>query len=134
TGELKLTLIAGADPGFPMGMNGRTYGVSGERRYVILIFREHGSWPEDVFIGALLRELAHVVARRPPESEWPEARKERALFKEGIEYRADAMVWRWELSTYSLSHLNATYPPHRVDAILPKIAEALSTPDPEWEA
>ena len=117
------------DPGLPLGMKTRTTGSASDRRYTIVVYHEHLSLAEDLFIGSFLRELGHVVAQLPPESEWPENRGDRARFKEHAENRADAMVWRWGLRHYSVRHLFATYPSHRAELILEAIGKTLLEED-----
>ena len=119
----ELRVIVMPDPRLPVGMSTRTDGPPSGRRYTIFLYEEHTRWPEDHFLGALLRELGHVVAKRPPEAEWPEARGERARFKEMLECRADAMVWRWGLKHYNMSYLVATFPQHWVERIVKQIGK-----------
>jgi len=121
--QRSLAVIVTADSAFPMGMTTSTEGLPGRRRYTIVVYDEHQTWSEDHFLGAFLRELGHVVAERPPEEEWPPGRGERSRYKERLECRADAMVWSWGLRHYSMSHLNATYPPHWVDRIVEDISK-----------
>lgn len=123
--SLHLGVTVMPDTAFPLGMSTRSEGPSGRRRYSIVSYQEHGEWPEDRFIGAFLRELAHVAAQRPPEEEWPLPRAERARFKERLEHRADAMVWRWGLRHYSMSYITATFPAHWVEPILAGIEKAM---------
>jgi hypothetical protein len=113
------------DPSLPLGMQTRTEGPVGRRKYIIVVYTEHFQWPEDLFIGAFLRELGHVVAQRPPESEWPTSRGDRARFKEKLECRADATVWRWGLRHYNMRYLSATYPEHWVETIIEQIGKML---------
>jgi hypothetical protein len=113
----------------PLGMRTSSEGPPEARTYTIMVFREHEEWSENHFLGAFLRELGHVVAERPPESEWPTPRGERSRFREKLEYRADAMVWRWGLRHYSMSHLTATYQPHWVDRIVEEIGKILVKED-----
>jgi hypothetical protein len=113
------------DVQFPVGMSTKTDGPAHKRKYTIFLYSEHTHWPEDHFIGALLHELGHVVAQRPPESEWPVSRAERARFKEMLESRADAMVWRWGLRHYNICYLCATYPEHWVHRIINNITKVL---------
>ncbi len=129
SGARALSVDIMPDPGLPLGMNTRTEGTLSNRRYSIIIYHEHLGLPEDLFIGSFLRELGHVVAERPPENEWPENRGDRARFKERLENRADAMVWRWGLRHYSVRHLSATYPSHRVDLIIDAIGKVLLEDD-----
>lgn len=116
-------VIVMPDPKLPVGMSTRTEGPPKQRRYTIFLYEEHSLWPEDHFLGGLLRELGHVVAKRPPEAEWPKARGERARFKEMLECRADAMVWRWGLRHYNMSYLVATFPQHWVERIVKQIGD-----------
>lgn len=125
SGRRQLKVIVMPDPKLPMGMFTRTDGPPKRRRYTIFLYEEHGSWSEDRFLGALLRELGHVVAERAPENEWPEGRGERARFKEMLECRADAMVWSWGLRHYSMSYIAATYPQHWVDRIVKQIGQCV---------
>lgn len=125
SGYRNLVIRIGPDTGFPVGMSTRTEGSIHQRRYTIVIYPEHRDWPEDRFIGGFLRELGHVVARRPPETEWPLSRAERSRYREALECRADAVVWRWGLRHYSMAYLTATYPSHWVDRILDQIGKML---------
>jgi len=128
-----LVVIVMPDLELPLGMRTRSEGPPEARTYTIVVFREHGEWSENHFIGAFLRELGHVVAQRPPESEWPTTRGDRSRFREKLEYRADAMVWRWGLRHYSMSHLTATYPPHWVERIVTEIGKiVLEENDSPW--
>lgn len=120
-----LTVLIEPDLKVPFGMSTRTARGARGSEYTITIREEHEDWPEDLFLGAFLRELAHVVRERPPEDEWPAARGDRARFRERIECLADAMVWRWGLRHYSMRHLYATYPEHWVEKILDEIGKAL---------
>lgn len=125
SGERNLTVVVTTDSTFPMGMATSTEYQAGRRRYSIVVYDEHQNWAEDHFLGAFLRELGHVAAERPPEDEWPVGRGDRSRYKEKLECRADAMVWSWGLRHYSMSHLNATYPPHWVDRIVQDISQML---------
>jgi len=125
SGARQLTVLVVPDPGLPMGMSTRSAGPPDRRRYTVTVFEEHQSWAENHFLGAFLRELGHVVGGRPPEEEWPSSRAERALYKEMLECRADAMVWKWGLKHYSLSYLHATFPPHWVDRIVSDISRTI---------
>ncbi len=113
------------DPGFPLGMHTTPLGDTEGRTYNIVILREHQNWTEECFIGGFLRELGHVVRRKPPESEWPENRGERARFKEQLEYVADTEVWGWGLRHYSLAYLEASFPPHWVERIVQRVSEMM---------
>lgn len=125
SGDRKLVVTVTVDSTFPMGMATGTEGPAGRRRYTIVVYDEHQAWPEDRFIGAFLRELGHVVGERPPKDEWPVGRGERSRYKEKLECRADAMVWRWGLRHYGMSYLAATYPPHWVDRIVEDISKMM---------
>ncbi|HMK37267.1 MAG TPA: hypothetical protein VK463_19490 [Desulfomonilaceae bacterium] len=125
SGERNLTILIVPDLDIPYGMATTSTGPPAARKYTITAHAENLEWPEDLFIGALLRELAHVVARRPPENEWPQARGDRARYKERLEYVADAMVWRWGLRHYSIRHLTATYPEHWVERIIEEIEKVV---------
>jgi hypothetical protein len=125
TGARGLSVRITPDAELPLGMATRSQGPADAREYSIVVREEHLSWPKDLFIGAFLRELGHVVARRPPETEWPQSRGERARYKEHLELRADAMVWRWGLRHYSMIHLAATYPEHWVTKIVEEIEKLL---------
>jgi hypothetical protein len=129
--HLAITVMPDMD--FPFGMSTRTEGQTGSRQYTITVYHEHGDWPEARFIGAFLRELGHVVAQRPPEEEWPVARAERAKFKEQLENRADAMVWRWGLRHYNMTYITATFPEHWVEPILAGIGKSLQE-ESEYDA
>jgi len=125
SGERALQITVGPDTGFPLGMRTKTQGPPDDRKYAISMQEEEVAWPEERFLGSFLRELGHVVAQRPPESEWPEARGDRSRFRERLEAIADAMVWRWGLRHYNMSHLAATYPAHRLEMIITQIGEIL---------
>jgi len=125
SGSRHLTVTVLGDTFVPLGMATRTEGPPKKRHYTIVAYLEHHAWPEDRFIGAFLRELAHVVALRPPEEDWPSARADRARFKERMELRADALVWRWGLRHYSMSYLVATFPQHWVERIVDQIGKTL---------
>lgn len=127
SGKRKLSIRLVENLDLPFGMLTRTDGPRNSRKYAISAFREQEEWPEDLFIGCFLRELAHVVCERPPEEEWPPSRGDRARFKESLELEADAMVWRWGLKHYSLRHLNATYPKHWAEKIAEDIEILLNT-------
>jgi hypothetical protein len=124
-----LRIMIMPDTGFPFGMKTTSEGASEARRYTITIYQEHVGWSEDLFIGAMLHELGHAAARRPPEEEWPLDRRERAEFKEHLEARADAVVWKWGLRHYSMRYLTATYPEHHVERIVQAIAKELLEED-----
>jgi hypothetical protein len=125
TSARSLSVKVMPDPSLPLGMQTRTEGSVGRRKYTIVVYREHFQWPEDLFIGAFLRELGHVVAERPPETEWPTSRGDRSRFREKLECRADAMVWRWGLRHYNIRFLTATYPEHWVKTIIEQIGKML---------
>ncbi len=125
SGAIRLAVSIESDPGLPLGMRTRCDGPPDSRRYTIVIYEEHQTWPEDYFIGSFLRELAHVVAGQPPEREWPTSRSQRARFKELLENQADATVWKWGLKEYSMRYILATYPPHRVQLIVTEIETIL---------
>lgn len=125
SGARSLKVIVMPDAKLPLGMTTRSEGPPARRTYTIFLYEEHGGWPEDHFIGALLHELAHVVGERPPETEWPTSRGERARFKERLECRADSMVWRWGLKHYDMRFLTATYPQHWVERIVKDIERML---------
>jgi hypothetical protein len=125
TGARSLSVKVMPDPSLPLGMQTRTEGLVSRRKYIIIVYREHFQWPEDLFMGAFLRELGHVVAERPPEAEWPTSRGDRSRFREKLECRADAMVWRWGLRHYNIRFLAATYPEHWVKTIIEQIGKML---------
>lgn len=125
SGARNLTVVIVPDVGLPLGMSTRSQGPPDARTYRIMLYEEQQEWAEDLFLGAFLRELGHVVAQRPPEPEWPKSRGDRARYKERIEYMADAMVWRWGLRHYSMRHLTATYPQHWVEKIVVEIGKLL---------
>lgn len=130
SGSRSLAVLIVPDTGLPYGMSTASRGPADARVYTITVHEENQGWPEDLFLGAFLRELGHVVALRPPETEWPQSRGDRARYKERLEYIADAMVWRWGLRHYSIRHLTATYPEHWVERIVVEIGKILSeTPD-----
>lgn len=120
-----LQIVIMPDVGLPLGMSTKSQGLPDARTYRIMLYEEQQEWPEDLFLGAFLRELGHVVAQRPPEDEWPKSRGDRARYKERLEYIADAMVWKWGLRHYSMRHLTATYPPHWVEKIVVEIGKLL---------
>jgi hypothetical protein len=124
-GARNLTVVIMPDAGLPLGMSTRSQGPPEARTYRIMLYEEQQEWSEDLFLGAFLRELGHVVAERPPEVEWPKSRGDRARYKERLEYVADAMVWRWGLRHYSMRHLTATYPKHWVEKIVVEIGKIL---------
>jgi hypothetical protein len=124
-GERSLSVKVMPDPSLPLGMQTRTEGSVGRRKYIIVVYREHFQWPQDLFTGAFLRELGHVAAERPPETEWPTSRGDRSRFREKLECRADAMVWRWGLRHYNIRFLAATYPEHWVETIIEQIGKML---------
>ena len=126
TGRRTLLIIVEPTLKIPFGMSTRTRRSESGFRYTITIREEHEEWPEDLFLGALLRELGHVVRERPPEEEWPVSRGDRARYREKLEYQADAMVWRWGLRHYSMRHLYATYPEHWAEKIAEEVEKTLS--------
>lgn len=128
----KLTFLILPDAALPFGMSTRSQGPKQDRRYTIVMYNEHQDLPEDLFIGSILRELAHVIAKRPPEEEWPTHKGDRARFKEHLESRADALVWKWGLRHYSIRHITATYPQHRANEIIESIGNALLENDLSW--
>lgn len=121
-----LTIVIEPNLQLPLGMTTKTSRKSSGLNYFIIIRQEQEEWPEDLFLGAFFRELGHVVRERPPESEWPVARGDRARYRERIEYEADAMVWRWGLRHYSMRHLFASYPEHWAEKIVAEIGRILS--------
>jgi len=118
-----VTFRVSKNPGFPVGMHTDIHGDRAHRSYEVVILREHQNWSEDCFIGGFLRELGHVVCQKPPESEWPSGRGDRARFKEQLEYIADAAVWEWGLRHYSIAYLQDTFPKHWVERIVGKVSE-----------
>jgi hypothetical protein len=125
SGKRDLTVSIVPDLEIPFGMHTESQGSPKKRTYKISIYKEQLDLEEDIFIGALLRELGHVAAQRPPESEWPATRGDRARFKERLESVADATVWKWGLKHYSIRHITATYPEHWADKIIKEIAEVM---------
>jgi hypothetical protein len=125
SGARNLSIVIMPDVGLPLGMSTKSQGPPDARTYRIMLYEEQQEWPEDLFLGAFLRELGHVVAQRPPENEWPEARGDRARYKERLECVADAMVWKWGLRHYSVRHLTATYPSHWAEKIIVEIGKIL---------
>jgi len=123
--ERRIMIKITQDTGFPLGMHTTPQGDAGARSYDIVMLREHQNWSEDCFIGGFLRELGHVVCQKPPESEWPTARGDRARFKEHLEDAADTAVWRWGLRHYSMAYLQATFPPHWVERIVERVSEMM---------
>jgi hypothetical protein len=134
SGKRLLTVEIVPDPGLPLGMRTQSRDTGSGRAYTIVVYHEHLSWPEDLFIGTFLRELGHVVAERPPEDQWPAERGARSRFKERLENLADAMVWRWGLRHYSMRQLYATYPSHRVEQIVGEIEKIVAHEDPSHES
>ncbi len=124
--ERDLTVIMESAPPIPMGMRTESSGPPAARKYRIVLYEEHAGQPEDLFLGEFLRQLGHVVGRRPPESEWPSSRAERARFKASMEAHADALVWKWGLRHYSMIHITAAYPSHWVDTIVAEIEQLLA--------
>ncbi|MFH0960185.1 MAG: hypothetical protein V1897_15940 [Pseudomonadota bacterium] len=120
TRNLRIRLIP--DPILPFGMKTRSENCSGQLIYTLTVCNEAQDWDEDRFLGSFLRELGHVVAMLPPECEWPTNRGERARFRELVECKADAMVWKWGLRHYDIIYLSATYPSHWVDKIVNDIS------------
>lgn len=125
SGQRDLTVLIAEDPGLPLGMKTTSAGPSHERHYLVTIFEELQELPEDLFIASFLRQLAHVVREMPPDEEWPSQRSARAHFREMLENHADALVWCWGLKDQNLRFLEATYPPHILEDIIPRIEEAL---------
>lgn len=113
-----VSVVVRPDTGLPREMGTETVGSEHDRRYIITIYEEHQSWPENRFIAGFIRELGHAAANRPPESRWPKSRKERAEYREKLEHRADAMVWKWGLKELSIAHMSVTYPAHQVERII----------------
>jgi hypothetical protein len=126
SGRRPLSIAVMPTPGAPMTMRTESSGPVYAREYSIVLYEEHLSLPEDPFVGAVLRELGHVVGQIPPEEEWPPTRVDRAQFKERLENLADAMVWRWGLKRYSLAYLNTTFPPHWVERIVGDIERVVA--------
>jgi len=126
TESRRFSILILPDTGLPIGMRTKPTGPSGSRHYEIVIREEHCRFPEDLFVGSVLRELGHVTAELPPEDEWPASRGDRARFKERQECRADALVWKWGLRHYSMRYLSDTYPPHWVDRIVADIEKMLA--------
>lgn len=125
SGTIDLAVIVAPNPGLPMGMQTTREEVIDHQRCTIITYEEHQEWSEEVFIGAFLRQLAHVVAGHPSEEEWPASRAERARFKELLEHQADALLWRWGLKDYSMCYIQASYAPHRVPLIMSEIERLL---------
>ncbi len=123
--QRRITIKITQDTGFPLGMHTTPRGNAAARSYDIVMLREHQNWSEDRFIGGFLRELGHVVRQKPPESEWPSARGDRARFKEQLEDAADTAVWRWGLRHYSMAYLQATFPQHWVERIVERVSEMM---------
>lgn len=121
--KLSLSITRGSE--LSPGMRTTTERYSGRPVYSISICDESLGWPEDHFIGALLRELGHVTAELLPENEWPQERGARARYKESIECKADALVWSWGLRHYDMIFLSETYPSHWVDKIVNDISMML---------
>lgn len=121
SGARTLSIEIIRDPKIPFGMKTRSSGSKESREYTISICRECVDWTENRFLGAILRELGHVVAGLSPEEEWPELRGDRARFKEHVELVADCMVWKWGLRHYNMSYLTETFQPHWVDRIVKDI-------------
>ena len=129
TGDRPLTIRILPDTGLPVGMKTSSMEHGQGPRYEIVVRDEHVRFPEDLFIASMLRELGHVVGEIPPEADWPATRGDRARFKESLECRADAMVWRWGLRHYSMRYLTATFPEHWVERIVEDIGKMLLTED-----
>ncbi|MGC8657972.1 MAG: hypothetical protein ACP5U1_02765 [Desulfomonilaceae bacterium] len=121
--RLRIAIIP--DATLSLGTRTTTQRVSGHLIYSLSICSEALDWPEDHFLGAILRELGHVTAELLPENEWPPERGARARYKESIECRADALVWSWGLRHYDMIFLSQTYPSHWVDKIVNDISMML---------
>ncbi len=121
----KISMEIVVDPKLPFGIKTRSGGPLETRNYTIFICEECGEWDENRFLGALLRELGHIVAEIPPEEEWPVSRGDRARFKEYTELVADCMVWKWGLRHYDMSFLVSTFPPHWVERIVTDIEKLI---------
>lgn len=126
SGTRSLSVLILPTPGAPMVMKTRCYGPPYAREYSLVLYEEHLGFPEDHFIGAVLRELGHVVGGIPPEEEWPPTRSDRAQFKERLETLADALVWQWGLKRYSLAYLTNTFPPHWAERIVGDIERVVA--------
>ncbi|MDD3472826.1 MAG: hypothetical protein PHS86_08595 [Syntrophaceae bacterium] len=118
-----------SDPKLPFGMKTVSSGSGRSRIYNVLICEECAEWPENRFLGAILREVGHVIAEIPPEEEWPTIRGQRARFKEFLELQADCRLWRWGLRHYDMAYLVATFPSHWVDRIVADIQKLLEITD-----
>ena len=129
----RLTFLLLPNAALPFGMSTVHEGPEKAGRYTILMYDEHQELPEDLFIGSVLRELAHVVLRIPPEDQRPTGRQERAELKERLESRADALVWKWGLRHYNIRFITATYPSHRADEIIESVAKTLLENDLSWD-
>jgi hypothetical protein len=129
SGTRALSVMIMPTPGAPMVIKTRCYGPPYAREYHMVLYEEHLDLPEDHFIGAVLRELGHVVGQIPPEEEWPPTRVDRARFKERLENLADAMVWQWGLKRYDLVYLNNTFPAHWTEKIIQDIERVMAEPE-----
>lgn len=127
SGQRSLCIKIFPTPRAAMGLRTTCTGPPSAREYTIILYQEHFDLPRDHFIGAVLRELGHVVANMPPEHEWPVERSDRAEFRENLETRADALVWQWGLKEYSLAYLHGTFPPHWVERIVKDIQQLMKT-------
>jgi hypothetical protein len=125
SGSRRLKIRIAPNPALPMGMATSSEGDSTGGGYIITSYPEHLEWDERRFIGAFLRELGHVVLNRPPEVQWPTDRLERSQFKEELECKADAVVWKWGLMSYNVDYLYHTYPTHWAERIIGSIEELL---------
>ncbi len=126
-GSRNLSIRIIPDPKLPFGMRTITERSPNGLVYTLNICDEAQDWPEDHFLGAVLRELGHVTAELPPEDEWPVERGARARFKESTECKADALVWSWGLRHYDIIYLSETYPSHWVDKIVNDIGMMILT-------
>ena len=65
SGTIDLVVIVAPNPALPMGLHTTCQGLRDDRCYTIIMYEEHQDWSEEVFIGAFLRQLAHLFVGRP---------------------------------------------------------------------
>ncbi len=119
--ERSLTIHVTQDSGLPMPMKTTCKRDKGVNRYTIAMQLHHVDLSRNVFVGAFLREIAHVVLEIPPEQEWPTDRRIRAEMKKDLELKADSQVWSWGLRHYDIAYIWATFPNHIAEQLISDI-------------
>lgn len=119
--DRSLAIRLSQDSGLPMPMKTTCKRHKGTNQYTIYMQPHHADLSRNVFIGAFLREIAHVVLEIPPKEEWPSDRRQRAEMKEDLELKADALVWSWGLRHYDLAYIWATFPNHIAEQLISDI-------------